>query len=113
MSIAAELSPRTLGEDRFDLQVTTSSPAALNLVTVSVSYARADPEGIVLPLVMRVVGPSGAATTQVRHFQRFAPSELTFRPLEGGPTLVTLSELFHNRWFGRLVFDVSGDPLEL
>lgn len=112
MTIADELSPRELGEDRITLQVVTDEPKALNLVTVSVDYSRADPEGVVLPLVMTVVGPSGMLSRQQRFFQRFAPTELTFRPIEGGRTLVTLSELYHQRWFGRLVFDVAGDPLD-
>jgi len=112
MSIVDEISPRELGEDRLDLQVTTEAPMALNLVTVSVSYERADPEGVVLPLVMTVVGPSGLIAKQQRFFRRFAPTELTFRPIEGGRTLVTLAELYHQRWFGRLVFDVTGDPLD-
>lgn len=112
MSIVDEISPRELGEDRIDLQVTTTAPMALNLVSVSVDYSRADPEGVVLPLLMIVVGPSGIVTRQQRFFQRFAPTTLTFRPIEGGRTLVTLAELYHNRWFGRLVFDVAGEPLE-
>jgi len=120
MSIADEISPRTLGEDRFDL--TLDVPEGLDvldfvarahsLVTVNVSYERADPEGALLPLEFVVVGPSGDSTRQTRHFQRFAPSTITFRPREGGETLVVLRELYHNRWFGRLVIDVEGDQLE-
>jgi len=120
MSVADEISPKTLGENRLDLTLDVPEgldalefvPRAHQLISVSVSYARADPDGLVLPLELVVVGPSGTATRQSRYFQRFAPSALTFRPREGGETLVVLRELFHNRWFGSLVFEVEGDELE-
>ena len=68
MSIAEELSPSTYGEDRFDLTLSrdTPSPIALSSVVVLVSYDRAEPEGVVLPLELTITGPSGRATFQRR-----------------------------------------------
>lgn len=114
MSIAEELSPSTYGEDRFDLTLSseTPNPIALSPVIVLVSYERADPEGVVLPLELTITGPSGRATFQRRFFRRLKPIEISFRPIEGGSTLIRVAELFHNRWFGKLVLDIAGTPLD-
>lgn len=112
MSVADEICPREIGEDRIDLalNVATSSPQVFEPVIVDVDFSRCAPEGVVLPLEMTVTGPSGEVTRT--YFRRFLPAELSFRPQEGGSTLIRLAELYHNRWFGKLVVDIAGDPLQ-
>jgi hypothetical protein len=114
MSVADEISPRTMGEDRIVLQLhdDTASPVIFSPVIVLVDYSACDPEGVVLPLEFTVTGPSGRATFQRRYFRTAVPSEITFRPREGGTHLLRIAELFHNRWWGKLVIDVAGDALD-
>lgn len=64
--------------------------------------------GLSLPLEMTVTAPS--ATGFVRHiFRTTIPAELSFTPKEGGPHLVRLREVGHNKWHGELVLDVAGE----
>ena len=114
MSVVDEISPRTLGEDRIDLMLSadTPSPIVFAPVVIEIGYDRCDPNGIVLPLLFTVTGPSGKASFQRHFFRRLKPTEITFRPTEGGTTLLRLAEMFHNRWFGALVIDVAGDPID-
>jgi hypothetical protein len=113
-AIGDALSPSTYGEDRIDLTLSpeTPTPIALSPVIILVAYDRADPEGICLPLELTITGPSGRGTFQRRFFRRVKPLEISFRPTEGGPTLIRLAELFHNRYIGRLVLDIAGNPLD-
>ena len=113
-AIAEALSPATYGEDRIDLTLSpeTPTPIALSPVIILVSYERAEPEGLCLPLELTITGPSGRATFTRRFFRRLKPAEISFRPTEGGPTLIRLAELFHNRYFGKLVLDIAGSPLD-
>jgi hypothetical protein len=114
VSIADEISPSTYGEDRFDLTLSaeTPLPQANAVVVVNVSYEGALPEGVVLPLELLIVGPSGLTTRQRQTFRRIKPTEITFRPVEGGSHLIRLAELYHHRWFGALVLTIAGDPLD-
>lgn len=114
MSVVDEISPREIGEDRIDLELSTDTltPIVFAPVIVLVSFERCAPNGVVLPLEFTVTGPSGKATFQRRYFRRVRPAEITFRPTEGGSHLIRLAEMFHNRWFGALVVDVAGDALD-
>jgi hypothetical protein len=113
MSIVDEISPRYYGEDRIKLTLhsDTSSPQVFQPVIVLVDYSECDPEGVVLPLEFTLTGQSGPSTASRRVFRKVRPTEITFRPVEGGSTLVRVAELYHNRWWGSLVIDVAGDPL--
>jgi hypothetical protein len=113
-ALVDELSPQEYGEDRIALTLSseTPSPRVFSPVIILVDLSRCVPEGVVLPLEFTVKGPSGSVTAQRRLLTRFVPNELTFRPTEGGSTLVRLAEIYHNRWFGVLVLDVLGDPLD-
>lgn len=108
-----EIAPRYIREKRIDL---TLDPAivqvrAFNPVRVIVDYSRAAPEGVVLPLILEIQGPS-AGSYQRREFLRVAPRALLWSPREGGVHLVVLREAAHNRWFGSLRLDVEGELLE-
>jgi hypothetical protein len=108
-----ELSPPYLREERIDLTLDESivTPAAFSSVLVNVDYARTLPEGVMLPLIMEVQGPSAQSYIR-REFMRQAPDTLIFTPSEGGPHLVVLREVAHNRWWGRLHLSVEGERLD-
>ena len=111
-SLIEELSPSYIREKRFDLTLEPNAkPRANNSLLVNVSYARALPEGVMLPLVLEIQGTS-SKSYQRREFTRTAPTAIIFSPREGGPHLVTLREAAHNRWFGALRLDVEGELLE-
>jgi hypothetical protein len=109
-----ELSPDYLGEDRIGVSLSqdTPTPAAFAPVTLDIDYSECMPEGVVLPLELIVRGPS-TSSNQHKIFSRHAPSTITFKPREGGFHLVTLREVAHNRWWGRLKFQVSGSELSV
>lgn len=112
MAIIESISPTYIGEDRVSLSL--SDPAATILAfvpfQVDVSYAGADPEGIVLPLELVFQAPSGKVI-QRTVFSRSAPSSLLLVPRSRGQHFVLLREMFHNRWQGRLLVDVQGEDL--
>lgn len=108
-----EISPRYVREKRLDLSLDTSIPVARagSPLLVNVSYARTLPEGVMLPLVLEVQGPS-AQSYQRREFTRTVPSAIVFTAREGGPHLVVLREVAHNRWWGALKLDLQGELIE-
>lgn len=81
-------------------------------ITVSVDYTGAAPAGIALPLVF-LVQPAGAGGSaggyREVYYRVVAPSALTFTVPGPGQYLVSLTEVFHNRWQGRLIVTVEGD----
>lgn len=107
-----EISPAYVRDKRFDLTLELGANArANNSILINVSYKRALPQGASLPLVLEVQGPS-AQSYQRREYTRVLPVALIVSPREGGPHLVTLREVAHNRWFGTLSLDVEGELLE-
>lgn len=114
MNYLDELSPPYIREKRIDLSLGADSelPAAMRSVLLDVNYDRTFPEGVVLPLLLEIQGPS-PASYQRRVFRRVAPQSILFTPREGGPHAVILREVCHNRWWGSLRFDVSGERLSV
>lgn len=108
-----EISPRYLREDRIDLELDSSNPApaAFQSLLINVSYARTLPQHVMLPLILEVSGPS-SDSYQRREFTRAPPATLVITPREGGPHVIVLREVAHNRWFGRLSVQVAGERLE-
>lgn len=106
----SELAPSYIQEQRITLRLSTATPKprAFQLVVVEVDYSAALPEGVVLPLLFAVTGPTHSNRTE-SVLRRVAPLSLTFRPIEAGSHLIWLGELHHNRWWGGLVIDVIGD----
>ncbi|MFZ5896797.1 MAG: hypothetical protein ACOY0T_37420 [Myxococcota bacterium] len=104
------LSPPELGESRIRLTLSPDTPAPTEgaPALVDIDYSKAAPEGITLPIVCSVAGPSGRKVLNVV-FTRMLPTQIEWSPEEGGPHLVRIAEMFHNRWFGALVVDVIGD----
>ncbi len=111
-SIIEELSPETIGEDRITLTLdpTSLSPRAFSSVLVNVDYSRCAPDGVVLPLEIIIQAPT-AGNAVPRIARRAAPASIAFTPREGGLHGVTLREIGHNRWVGKLRIWVAGDPL--
>lgn len=110
MTLVDDIAPRYYGEDR--LRLTLSNPhqrlSAFVPVLITVNYAAALPEGIVLPLEFTVTAPTPSNSLR-KFFKYLAPNQLAFTPREGGSHLVRLAESFHNRWFGALVLEIGGD----
>ena len=108
------LSPKNVQASKISLALLPNSEPLLPYVpiTVTVNYDDGDPEGVSLPLVF-VVQPGGkggvAGGYKRTVYSRIKPTALTFTVPGAGSYLVSLSELFHNRWQGRLVLDVQGD----
>lgn len=107
-----EISPRYIREKRLDLTLDQSvtAPSAFNPILVNVSYARTLPDGVMLPLVLEVQGPS-PQSYQRREYTTVRPDGIIFTPREGGVHLVVLREVAHNRFWGRLRIDVAGELL--
>jgi hypothetical protein len=107
-----ELSPAYVRDKRFDLAVELGAKVAAGRpLLLTVSYKRALPEGVMLPLVLEVQGPSAQSYVR-REYTKAAPSAIIFTPQEGGPFVVTLREVAHNRWWGSLNLTVEGEMLE-
>lgn len=112
MSFIDDIAPRYYGEGRLRLTLAERTPLliAFRPVLINVDYQDALPEGIVLPLEFTVSAPTGV--NNERHvYRRFAPSQLTFTPREGGSFLVRLAEQWHNRWWGGITLEISGDRI--
>jgi hypothetical protein len=106
-----ELSPSYIGEDRIDVALDRDAVATANTsMVVTVDYSRCAPAGATLPLELIVQGPS-AESYQRRVFTRLLPSQVVVKPIEGGPHLIVLREVAHNRWWGRLRVQVDGERL--
>jgi hypothetical protein len=112
MATIDELSPAYVRDKRINLTLDVGArPRANSSVLVSVSYARTLPEGVALPLVLEVQGPSHRSYVR-RDYTRAAPGSVIFTPQEGGPFVVTLREVGHNRWWGSLNLTVEGELIE-
>jgi hypothetical protein len=112
MALIDDISPSYYGEDR--LRLTLNDPdqllQAFTAILIDVDYSRCLPEGIVRPLEFTVTAPSSVNSVRTV-FRRLTPPQLAFTPREGGSHLIRLAEQFHNRWFGTLVLEISGDRL--
>lgn len=106
-----EIAPRYIREKRITVALGEDTPLQSGKpVLLTVDYSKCDPEGVVLPLVFEVQGPS-SASYQRREFRRASPGSILFKPREGGTHVVTLREAFHNRWWGSVSMKVSGELL--
>lgn len=108
-----ELSPATIGEDKIVLTLdpSTPSPQVFKIVQIDIDYSSTLPAGVALPLDFIVQGPNQDSYKD-RVFRRFKPTTLSFVPIEAGDHLVLLREQAHNRWIGRLIVTVAGDPFQ-
>lgn len=108
-----EISPSTIRERKLSLTLEPdANPAANQSLLLNVDYSDASPEGVVLPLILEVQGPTRASYVR-RVFRRTPPSSIVITPKEGGRHLVTLREAAHNRWWGSIQFEAQGSELFL
>lgn len=114
MAVVDEVSPSSYGQDLIGLTLSSDTPLvrAFEAVIILVDYSSTLPAGVVLPLEFTVTSDSGAATFQRKVFRRVRPSQLVFIPREGGSHLVRLAEQHHNRFFGSLILEVEGSPIQ-
>lgn len=107
-----ELSPATIGEEKITLQLDPGTNAKVfSVVQVNVDYSPAEPAGVAVPLDFIIQGPS-VSSYRERVFRRSRPNTLSFVPIEAGEHLVLLREQAHNRWIGRLIVTIAGDPFQ-
>ncbi len=115
MPVADEISPESYGQQFIGLALHQGSgsaapvPRQFETVTVDVDYSKCLPADVVLPLEFTVSSESGTSNFQRRFFRKLRPPQLTFIPREGGAHLIRLAEANHNRWFGALQIDVTGE----
>lgn len=102
-----QIAPSYIGARRITLALADPrEPLRANKpVAITVSYVAAAPEGISLPLEL-ICSPPTLELAQRFTFRRFLPAELTITPRETGRHIITLREIFHNRWGGSLALDV-------
>jgi hypothetical protein len=107
-----EICPPYVKARRLTLELTAAktNPTAHKSLLVNVTYDQTSPQGVMVPLVMVVQGPS-QRSYQERVFRGRPPTQLVVTPREGGKHLVSLRELYHNRWWGAVEFEVVGDLL--
>ena len=116
MALIDDISPVTVGEDKIKLTLDPASdpPLANRPITINVDYSDADPNGVVLPLrfvLQPAFGGGGAGNGYDEYtYRNVAPSTLTVQVANAGEYLLLLKECFHNRWQGRLILNVEGDP---
>lgn len=107
-----ELAPAEIRAKRIKLELdrSVSVVRAFASLVVNVDYAGTLPDGVMLPLILEVQGPS-PESYQRHEFVRVQPSSVVVRPREGGVHMVTLREAAHNRWWGSIRLDVKGEQL--
>lgn len=91
-----------------DVPVEVGQPVLLTVDYQNAEIEEGSGEGVVLPLIFRVIEPDGSQLLE-RAFSTTAPATLEFEPKQRGRHLVRLGEQFHQRWFGFLVVTVVGD----
>ena len=106
-----EISPPEVKERRLALSLAeTATPTAGVPLVISVDYTKTLPDGVVLPLIVEVQGPSPSSYTR-REYTRGAPESIIVTPKEGGRHIVTVREVAHNKWWGGLQFEAEGADL--
>ena len=108
-----ELSPATIGEDKFVLTLDPISdpPRVGYAVQVNVDYTGTGANGASPPILFGVQGRTAKSFVE-RIFRRRLPRQITFIPVASGEHVILVQELRHNRWQGRLHITVVGDSRE-
>jgi len=109
-SLVDEISPSYVGAELIGLSTAEPSVTSrsFNAVLLDVDYSDTDEiGGVVLPIEMTVTPPSPSGF-QRQIFRLLTPSQIAFTPQEGGPHLVLLREVGHNRVYGTIQLAVLG-----
>ena len=108
-----ELSPSYIGEKLITIARSDDAVGvvkARDRVTLTLDLTQCEPGGVEWPLKLTVSGPS-ASSYRTKLIRR-PTTGIVVTPSEGGPHLVTVSELAHDRWWGSIKLDVQGPTLE-
>lgn len=106
-----EIAPSYIGERRIALSLSEDSEVLANQsFLVDADYSAAEPQGVTLPLVLTVQGPS-PESYQRRVYYRSRPAQIALTLREGGEHLITLAEPSHNRWHGAIRVQVAGEQV--
>jgi hypothetical protein len=108
-----DIAPDYVGAKRLKLALSDLSqvPRVGDVVILTVDYASAEPEGVVVPLAYTVTQPDGSKLER-RVYARRPPPRVDFVPETSGTHLVRIGEVHHNRWWGSLQVTVIGDDAE-
>jgi hypothetical protein len=96
----------------------TGDVFVFNPITINFDYSACETatdagEGVIVPMELILqpnFGDGGAGGGYINKiFRRNAPSSFTFTVPGAGFYLIVIKEIFHNRWWGRLRFEVQGD----
>jgi len=112
MATVDDVSPAYYGEDRIAVTLDKDSQTqALKPVQVMFDYSAAEPQGVVIPLELIFQPAFGKGDGFIRRiFRNQKPTTAVFTPQGEGDWLVLIREIGHNRWQGRLVITIEGDP---
>jgi hypothetical protein len=110
------LSPYYIGADKIAVSLDQSSILrTFQPITLNFDYSQTGINGIILPIevvVQPAFYPGGpAAGFKSKLFKKSRPESFTFTPPSAGQYLVLIRELFHNKWQGRIVLNISGDNI--
>jgi len=112
------MSPTYIGEKKLTVEVDPASELMTNRpITINFGYDNAlvnnFNHSVNLPLQLIVqpgFGDGGTGNGFIEQiFRKSRPSSYTFSVPSSGNYLVTLREMYHNRWFGSLTINVTGD----
>jgi len=112
------MSPTYIGEKKLTVEVDPASELLTNRpITINFGYDNAIVSNfnhsVNLPLQLIVqpgFGEGGTGNGFIsKTFRQSRPSSYTFSVPSSGNYLVTLREMYHNRWFGSLTISVTGD----
>lgn len=82
-------------------------PRVFGHIDITVDYSKATPNGgIVLPLEV-IITPPTPSLAERRVLRRFAPPMVVILPREPGGHLITIREMFHNKFWGSIRVDVK------
>jgi hypothetical protein len=110
-----EICPAYVGENRITITLAAEqNPRAFSPVRLLLDFSKCEEEGGIVPPLEVYVGAPSPAQCEARTISSTSPpTEISFVPKQGGPHIVTVREVFHNRWWGSVVVQVTGEKLRM
>lgn len=106
-----EICPPYVGERLVIVQLSkdTLAPQPFSVVDVLLDFSACKAYGdVVLPIEITVTAPTPANFRRMT-YRHIVPRLYTFRPCEAGRHLVRVAEVGHNRFWGALLIEVTGE----
>ncbi len=109
-----QVCPVSIGSVGFKLALENPAarPRAHQPVAITIDSTPAGRLGVQLPIEIRVSSGSSAESFRSVIYRDMVPTRFVFFPHEGGPHVVRVSEVYHQRFVGILQLDVEGDRLD-